>query len=194
MSEGSATSAALTPGSALERKADLGRRLWFDLYFGDHFAVENTYSWSFSDVAVRSGASQITGRLAMRQLTGGIRYELVPLGSENLQLYSRVGYGWLWYRATNLRANAAPTGTDELQGGHLPPLLPSPQWWPNTAYAGAGIEAFSPRRYWLAGILGYGARVEFTASVNRLRFGASSLHGDVTAHRGELSTSLLFGW
>jgi hypothetical protein len=190
----SATTAAVAPGSSLIRDAELGRRLWFNLYFGEHFAVENTYSWSFSDIAVRSSASQIAGRLAMRQLTGGIRYELVPLGSENLQLYSRAGYGWLWYRATNLRANGMPTGTDDVQGGHLPPLLPSPQWWPNTGYAGAGIEAFSPRRNWLAGVLGYGARVEFTASVNRLRFGPSSRHGDVTAHRGELSASLLFGW
>jgi hypothetical protein len=130
----------------------------------------------------------------MRQLTGGIRYELVPLSGESVQLYSRAGYGWLWYRASDLRADGAPTGTYEIIGGNLPTLLPSRKWWPNTAYAGAGLEAFSPRRYWLAGILGYGARVEFTASVNRLRFGPEGRHGDVTAHRGELSASLLFGW
>ena len=149
---------------------------------------------SFSDVAVRSSSSKITGRLAMRQLTGGIRYELAPVFGENVQLYSRAGYGWLWYRARNLRANGVATGTYEVLGGNLPTLLPSRKWWPNTGYAGAGIEAFSPRRLWLAGMLGYGARVEFTESVNRLRFGQNARHGDATAHRGELSVSLLFGW
>ena len=92
----SATSAAMTPGSSLERDPELGHRLWFNLYFGEHFAVENTYSWSFSNIAVHSSTSQITGRLAMRQMTGGIRYELVPLFNESLQLYGRGGYGWLW--------------------------------------------------------------------------------------------------
>lgn len=194
MHDDSATTAAVLPGSSLDRNIELGRRLWLNLYFGEHFAVENTYSWSFSDIAVRSTTSGVAGRLAMRQLTGGVRYELVPLFNENIQLYGRAGYGWLWYRATNLRANGVSTGAPEVTGGQLPPLLPSPKWWPNTAYAGAGVEAFSPRRYWLAGVLGYGARVEFTSSVNRLRFGPSNQHGDVTAHRGELSASLLFGW
>ena len=79
--------------------------------------------------------------------------------------------------------------------GYLPPLLPARHWWPNTWYGGAGVEVFSPRQYWLLGRLGYGLLAEFTELFNKLAFDdAQSDRGDVTARRGDLAFSLVFGW
>jgi hypothetical protein len=109
-------------------------------------------------------------------------------------MYTRAGYGWLSYRATGLTADAVPLTVAEVRGGYLPPLLPSSRWWPNTWYGGGGIEVFSPRRYFLFHLIGYGARVEATGLFNKLTFSEESGRGDVLARRGDLALSLVFGW
>jgi hypothetical protein len=64
-----------------------------------------------------------------------------------------------------------------------------------TVEGGAGVEAFTPRKYWLLGLLGYGLRVEYSEFYNRLKFDAATTgHNTVNARRGDLATSLIFGW
>jgi hypothetical protein len=130
----------------------------------------------------------------MRQLTGGLRYITRSTSNQAVQLYFRAGYGWLSYRADQLHADSISLATSTVRGGYLPPILPSHHWWPNTWYGGAGLEAFSPPRYWLLHRLGYGARFEFSEYLNRLRYDESSGHGDVTARRGEIALAMIFGW
>ena len=58
----------------------------------------------------------------------------------------------------------------------------------------AGVEAFAPPRYWLFDLLGWGARVEFSELFDDIRVGGAGGRDRVTARRGELAVSLVFGW
>ena len=190
----------LTAQRGLDRRPRLGSRIWFDFSLSEHLALENTFAWSSNDISyihrddVGAGTSVVRGRLAMRQLTGGMRYAMRSMPGDAVQLYFRAGYGWLHYHADQLRADSVPLATPMIRGGYLPPILPSRRWWPNTLYGGTGIEAFSPPRYWLFHRLGYGVRLEFTEFLNRLHFEESSGHGDVTARRGDVALAAIFGW
>jgi hypothetical protein len=182
-----------------ERISRLAPRFWFDLYFGEHFSFENTFSWSTSDIRydarhANGATTRVSGALEMRQLTGGARYDIIPLFTEHAQLYARGGYGWLWYRASGEELNGVPSGSAATSKGYLPPVLPGRHWFPNLGYAGLGVEAFSPRRYWLFGLLGYGVRVEYSEYLHKLSYDRVSERGDVTARKRDVATSLTFGW
>ena len=181
------------------RRAHLGTRIGFNLYFGERFSLENSYALGTSDAgyALASDAGEtanVTGILQMRQLTGGLRYDAFRQHDGSFRMFARSGYGWLSYRAGSLAVSSMPLARPEVRGGYLPPLLPSREWWPNTWYAGGGIEAFSPRRYYLLHVLGYGLRMDFTEFFNKLTFDEASGQGDVLATRGDLALSLVFGW
>ena len=183
-----AASAALD--SDWHRTSELGTRLWLDLFFYDRFALENSFSWHRSQIS--RDAAQVTGALQLQQLTGGIRYSVLSIGDEMLHGYVRGGYGWLRYATSDVRLRGTPV--QGVHGGHLPSLLPSASWWPNSWYAGAGAELFSPRKAWLFGRLGFGLRVETTSYFKKVRFPSASAQEDVLTKRGDVATSLVFGW
>lgn len=189
-----------TPGEVRRaRRAHVGPRIWFNLYSGERLSLENTYSVATSDLRYdftppEGGSSHLTAILRMRQLTGGLRYDAFRQGNGALRLYARGGYGWLSYRASSLALDSTLLEGATVRGGYLPPLLPSHDWWPNTWYGGGGLEIFSPRRYYLLHLLGYGARIEFTELFNKLSFKEASGAGDVVARRGDLALSVVFGW
>ena len=192
-------SAAGTDESRPLRRAHVGKRLGFNLYFGERFSLENSYGVGTSDAAYELGSgagekNDVTGILQMRQLTGGLRYDAFRQHDGSFRMFGRAGYGWLSYRVNDLAVSSLPLTRTEVHGGYLPPLLPSREWWPNTWYAGGGIEAFSLRRYYLFHLLGYGLRMDFTEFFNKLTFVQSSGQGDVLATRGDLALSLVFGW
>ena len=197
---GKDASGTLTPRQQRKRSLRPGTRLWFDLSLTERLALENTFSWSVSAISyalpedMGAGLPAVRGRLSMRQLTGGLRYIAQSTSDDAVQFYIRAGYGWLSYRADQLRADSVSLAASTLRGGYLPPILPSHHWWPNTWYGGAGLEAFSPTRYWLFHRLGYGARFEFSEYLNRLTYAESSEHGDVTARRGDVALAVIFGW
>jgi len=197
---GNDAQATLTPHRERKRSLRPGIRLWFDLSLTERVALENTFGWSASAISYAlpdnapGGASAVHGRLSMRQLTGGLRYIAQSTSDDAVQFYIRAGYGWLSYRADQLRADSVSLAASTIRGGYLPPILPSHHWWPNTWYGGAGLEAFSPPRHWLLHRLGYGARFEFSEYLNRLTYDESSGHGDVTARRGEVALAVIFGW
>ena len=195
----SRTAGASTNDARPVRRPHVGSRIGFNLYFGERFSLENSYALGTSDAAYRlaSGAGEtanVTGALQMRQLTGGIRYDAFRQHDGTLRMFGRAGYGWLSYRASGLAVGSLPLARPELRGGYLPPLLPSREWWPNTWYAGGGIEAFSARRFYLFHLLGYGLRMDFTEFFNKLTFDEESGQGGVLARRGDLALSLVFGW
>lgn len=174
-------------------------RVGISIFFRDRFALENTYSWQQSTIgydlidAQGAVAGRVTAALEMRQLTGGIRLSPYSAFDQALQLYLRAGYGWLWYEASELHIGGTGLRAPP-RGGHLPPILPSRRWWPNTWYGGAGMELFSPREVWLFDRLGYGIRVDAALYRNRLTFDYPSARRDVSATRGDLALSLIFGW
>jgi hypothetical protein len=192
--------AAPTTRRTFDRSARAGYRIWFDLSLTEHLALENTFAWSVSTISSSLSSDSPTppsvlgGRLTMHQLTGGLRYAVRSMSDDAVQLYVRGGYGWLHYRADQLQSDSVSLVTRVVRGGYLPPILPSHRWWPNTLYGGAGVELFSPPRYWLFHRLGYGMRLEFTELLNRLHYEESSGHGDVTARRGDLALATVFGW
>jgi hypothetical protein len=182
-----------------QRNPEFGPRFWFNLHLGEHFSLENTYSWTtsaISYVAVHPNGSKtlVSGSLDMRQLTGGARYDLLRLmHSEQTQLYARAGYGWLWYRARDQRIDGLSSLQLPVERGHLPPLLPSLEWFPNLWFGGLGAEAFSPRRYWLFGLLGYGIRAEYSEYFHKLSPESRGREG-FTTRRRDIATALIFGW
>src|SRR5206468_12171570 len=79
------------------RRTHTGARVWFNLYFGERLSLENTYSVGTSDIGYQftpstGGAAHVTGTLAMKQLTGGVRYDAFRQGNGSLRLYGRAGY------------------------------------------------------------------------------------------------------
>lgn len=161
-----------------------GQRLWFDLYFGDRLALENTLGWSSSRAGYETGVQRGTAvREKYRQLTGGARINLTGRKTGVLQLFARGGYGWTRH---DLAAAAVARDTLPRSGhrrGYLPSFLPSRSWWPNTLYGGAGVELFAPRHRWVLHRAGYGIRTDLTLAASR------------TGHRSvELATGLVLGW
>jgi hypothetical protein len=182
------TSTAGANVAQLRRSVDPGSRLWLSIFFHDRFALENTFSWQTSAI----GRGGVNATLEMRQLTGGVRYTPIAARDEVFHLYVRGGYGWLWYEANDVRG--APGAPGSMRDGHLPTILPSRRWWPNTWYGGTGVELFSPREAWLLGRLGFGLRIESSAYFNKLSFNNASGRGDAIAVREDLALSLIFGW
>ena len=181
------------------RHANAGTRFGFNLYFGERFSLENSYALGTSEAAYdlvseTGEKANVTGMLQLRQLTGGLRYDAFRQNDGSFRMFGRGGYGWLSYRASTLAAGSFPLAQPEIRGGYLPPLLPSREWWPNTWYLGGGIEAFSPRRYYLSHLLGYGLRMDFTEFFNRVTFDGAGGPNDVLARRGDLALSVVFGW
>lgn len=191
---------AWTDTRSYRREASVGARLAFQLHLARRVAVENSFSWSESDVRATlrdaDGASigVIRGALAVKELTGGFRVTPLAFGGETFQLYGRLGYGWTWYRLRDVVVGDAPLEGTEVRGGYSPPLLPSRRWWPNSWYGGVGAEAFSPRELWLLGRLGWGARIEISGIGHHLDADVPGARDQATVQRLDLSTSLIFGW
>lgn len=132
--------------------------------------------------------------LLQRQLTGGVRYTPRVLAGydHSLRVYARVGYGWLSLKAYQVTDEGSALG-DEREG-RLPSILPTQRWWPNTWYAGGGMELFAPPRAWLFHRLGYGLRVESSAYYHRLPVNDGVDGGRIGISRQDLAISLVFGW
>lgn len=181
------------------RGPNWGTRAWFNVYFGPRFSIENTLDYGVTDISYlirnEAGATygRVSGRLYIREVTGGLNYRLTPIRQEWLRIYGRAGYGWTSYSISGVTVNGQPAGATPIRGGHLPTIYPSIAWWPNTTYTGLGMEVFTPPRYWLFKRLGVGARVEVGASFHRMAI-AGDCNCRVTTERGDVAMMLLFGW
>jgi hypothetical protein len=177
-----------------------GSRIWLNLYYGPRISVENTFalgtgevSYAVEDAAHRPVA-MVAGTLDTRELTGGVTYRLPPTTSEALRLYLRGGYAWTDYSLHAVTLNAAPLPDADRRGGYMLTLLPSRHWWPNTAYAGLGLELASPTHRWLLQRLAYGVRLEGSGLLHRLRPAGDCDDCRVMAERGDLALLLFLAW
>ena len=142
-----------------------GHRLWFDLYFGERFALENGFAWATATPRFRLGDGTVTeAPLTQRRLTGGARYNVISGAGGSRQLFVKGGYGWSQHDVP-----AVVLGTDTLPGtgvrrGRLPTLLPSTKWWPNTTQRWVGTKSF-PSRKRCAGV----ARASSSTNTRRAR-------------------------
>jgi hypothetical protein len=175
---------------SMTRVANPGVRFWAELFFHDRFALENSYSLQTSTIS----RGNVTAKLQQRQLTGGVRFTPRALAGydHSLRVFARAGYGWLALKAYDVVE--ADTAIGEAREGRLPSILPNQSWWPNTWYAGGGVELFAPPRAWLFHRLGYGLRVESSAYYHRLPINDGVDEGRTGITRQDLAVSLVFGW
>ena len=196
---------AANPGSAIDRgsvrhDASPGPSLWFNLFFGDRFALENSYAWSVDRVSYRIDGSEgraiatVGGTLKLAELNGGISYSLAAQRSGFLDTHLRAGYGWTRYSVEEVSLSGAQTRIGGVHGGYLPPLLPGPKWWPNTVYAGGDVELFTARRQYMLHRLGYGIRLDVTGRLSRIGADADGTRRARSAKGGSIGLVTHFGW
>ena len=182
------------------RTPEWGSRAWFNLHYGSRLTLENSFAYSAARVwypiegTGRRRLAEVSGELYTRELTGGLTYRLPPTPNEAIRLYSRAGYAWTSSSLGSVTLNGQPFADADVKVGYLPDLLPSRSWWPNTTYAGVGMELFSPPKYWLFKRLGYGVRIEATGLAHRLNAPWECKECHVTAERGDVAMTLIFGW
>ena len=183
-----------------QRTPEWGSRAWFNLYYGSRLSMENSFAYSVARVyyPVWSGTGarlgEVSGRLYTRELTGGITYRLFPMPTDVVRFYGRVGYGWTSTSVRGVNVNGIDVPNAAVDAGYLPDLLPSLSWWPNTTYGGLGVEFFSPPSQWLFKRLGYGVRLEATGLAHRLDAPWECSECHVTAERGDVAMTVIFGW
>ncbi|MDH5284714.1 MAG: hypothetical protein OEW80_12615, partial [Gemmatimonadota bacterium] len=73
------------------------------------------------------------------ELASSIRYNLLTGG---LQPYLKLGYGWSWYRATDIATDGVPLTDPDGPWIRQPTFFPNNNLWPNTTHWGAGLEFF----------------------------------------------------
>ena len=180
----------------LRQESAMAMRWGIELFYGPRLSIENTYARGRHALAATAPGfddtpQRITGVVDTREVTGGFRYAVID--SERLPAFLRAGYGWTWYTVDDVRVNGAPSDY-RTKGGYAVTLLPSRRWWPNTWYAGAGVEYLAPRGGLIFHQLQYGVRLDATVSRHRLgatRPGVANL-GVVT--RGDVTLAASVGW
>ena len=196
---------AANPGSAVDqssvrRVGAFAPNLWFNLYFGERFALENSYAWSVSRIhyGVRDPGGgpvgRVGGTLKLQELSGGISYAISPDKRRLIEPHLRAGYGWTRYSLENISVTGTTEPIHGLDGGYLPPLLPGRKWWPNTLYAGGDVELFTSRRHYMMQRLGYGVRLDVTGQVSRLAPDADGTQRLRSVKRGSVALVTHFGW
>jgi hypothetical protein len=173
--------------------------LSLQLHYGPRLSTENTLSFGTRELsaAVHDGRGRslggVTGKVDVKDLTGGFRYAFARTPGGSLQLYARAGWGWAWYTVHNvvIGGNVVDYKRD---GGYTASLLPTRRWWPNQWYGGGGVEFFERPRIHGLPLLGYGIRLE----VNSSRHGLDATQpfrpnlGMVTRH--DAAISAVVGW
>ncbi len=182
-----------------ELDTEPAERLWLNLFYGRRVSVENTYSrttgvLSYEDFTTTDGDEpRARAAISLQELTGGFRINGWSSNDDGMQLFARAGWAWTWYELTNVDVDGTQVDY-RLKRGYAPTLWPSRKWWPNTWYAGAGMELFTPKSVWLFGRLGLGARVEATSLTHRLRARSPGDDHFGWARRSDYAVSLLVAW
>ena len=178
--------------------AEPAERIWFNLFYGRRVSAENTFSTtrvavSYNDFSSHDGdAAKGQGSLSVKELTGGFRFNTWSSNDDGVQFYARAGWAWLWYKLT--RHVVDDIELPGYKGGYAPTLWPSGRWWPNSWYAGAGMEVFTPKSVWLFDRLGFGARLEATSLTHRLNAQSPGAKSPGWVRRSDYAVSLLVAW
>ena len=174
-------------------------RFSLDLHIGRSYFIENSFtmgegtvSYAVPDLSTGSDVS-LTGKVEIRQFTGGFRSALPWIARTDHQAFARLGYGWSWYRVRDVTLDGAEIA-GPLKGGYAPPIFPGRRSWPNFGYAGLTYEFFPGRGAWLFDRLGTGFRIDGTFVLQRFpshEFGAAK---DLWRGQGQISAAATIGW
>lgn len=163
-------------------------------------SVENTFSRSQRALSstlvnrVTGIVDWMQGSITTRDLTGGVRYDVAQSANTDVHLFVRGGWGWTWYDVDNVRRNNGAAANYTKRGGYPPTLFPSRRWWPNSWYAGTGVEYFAPRNGWLLPQVGYGLRAELMTARHRVGATNPGERNLGVATRNEIGISAILGW
>ncbi|MEZ4412042.1 MAG: hypothetical protein R2910_03545 [Gemmatimonadales bacterium] len=115
-------------------------------YLGKRWVTENTFHNSTSGLSISvpitdspADPFDVTGTLNFYELASSIRYNLLTGG---IQPYLKVGYGWSWYRVTDIATDGVPLSNPDGPWIRQPTFFPNNNLWPNTTHYGAGLEFF----------------------------------------------------
>jgi hypothetical protein len=177
-----------------------GTRWWLNVYYGRRLSLENTYTASHGTIRYDyvddpgQSVGTVDGSISLHELTGGFRFNAWAKNDDALQAYVRAGYGYTSYTVNRANVFGAADPGYSRKGGYATTFLPSRKWWPNTWYAGTGLELFTPKQFWLFGKLGLGLRAETNLVWHRL--GATDPRSEHLGwpRRNEYAFALLFGW
>ncbi|HJR64833.1 MAG TPA: hypothetical protein VJ802_00280 [Gemmatimonadaceae bacterium] len=177
-----------------------GPRIAFNLFFADRLSVENTLSWSISEVGYHiepgdgSASATVHGELALREFTGGLRWVAVRAFRERLNLSARVGAGWSQYTVRGVRIDEELIADGGHKGGRLPSVLPSKRWIPNAMYGGVSMEIFTAHGHYFLRRVGYGLRAELTTAQHRLDDRTEGTRSGPVQHHTQVAIALVLGW
>ena len=139
---------SLTPaGPETDEAADATSfAVQMSFYLGKRWVTENTFHHSSSGLSISVPVTSrpddpfdVTGTLQFYELASSIRYNLLTGG---LQPYLKLGYGWSWYRATDIATDGVPLTNPDGPWIRQPTFFPNNNLWPNTTHWGAGLEFF----------------------------------------------------
>jgi hypothetical protein len=125
------------------------QRMVLNLFLSRTLSAENTITFSDARLSYDDGlnqdggAARASGTLELRELLGGFRLNSWSTNDDALQFYARGGYGYTWYKLTDVSLDGRFVDYEH-KGGYPPSIWPSKYWWPNTWYLGAGVEVFTP--------------------------------------------------
>lgn len=188
-------------GADLTQSTATAMRYGMQLYYGQRISIENTFAQADRTLGVaqvnESGLNlrgyTTVGTITTKDLTGGARYDVVQSDSSDVHLFLRGGWGWTWYKVRDVKINGNISNT-KIEKGYGVSILPSQYWWPNSWYAGAGVEYFAPHRAVLFPQLGYGVRAEVTASRHRLGATKPGERNLGVVSRYEVGLAAVIGW
>jgi len=140
------TSGAAVTGETDDAENATSFAVQMSFYLGKRWVTENTYHHSTSGLGIsvpldsRPGDPfDVTGTLDFYELASSIRYNILKGG---IQPYVKVGYGWSWYRATDIATDGEPLTMSDGPWIRQPTFFPNNNLWPNTTHWGAGLEFF----------------------------------------------------
>jgi len=115
-------------------------------YLGKRWVTENTYHHSTSGLSISVPITdrpdepfEVTGNLQFYELASSIRYNILTGG---LQPYLTGGWGWSWYRVTDIATDGLPLTDPDGPWIRQPTFFPNNNLWPNTWHWGLGMEFF----------------------------------------------------
>ncbi len=178
--------------------------LMFNLHLGRLVAIENTFSDYTSDVryAITNPAGgqigTVQGKFNLTEFYSSFRYS--PL-YKNFQPFLRAGYGWSWYKASDITLNGEPLAESETEWFHNPTF----PYLPNTFHVGGGFEVFPQRNFgaWRFPVFGtlfsigkpeIGIRVEYTFLWHRLGDDVPADRRSGKIGRHEFAVALVIGF
>ena len=119
-----------------------------NFHLGMRLISENTLRYSSAtmgeniEIKHQDEAFRIRSTLDLWEYIGSLRYNLK---TGKIQPYVKAGYGWTWFRATDISAEGQPLKPSQSAWVRKPSLSKFENLWPNSWHYGFGIEVLPVR-------------------------------------------------